>query len=75
MWDSRRHSCNIEREYYYYHTRTQLLSYLDEVLGIGGKDRVEDEVVQVSMLGREMVIVVDKILNVVVRANILHILE
>lgn len=50
-------------------------SYLDEVLGIASKDRVEDEVVQVSMLRREVVIVVDKILNVVVRANILHILE
>lgn len=36
------------------------------MLGIAGKDRVEDEVVQVSMLRREVVIVVDKILNIVV---------
>ena len=49
--------------------------YLDEVFSVRGKDRVEHEVVKVGMLGRPVVVVVDKVLNVVMRANIAHILE
>ncbi len=48
--------------------------YLDEVLGVGGEDRVEDEVVEVGVLRRKVVVMVDEILNVVVRSNVPHVL-
>lgn len=50
-------------------------SYLDHVLGIGSKYRVENKVVQVSMLSREVVIEVDKVFNVEVRPDVANVLS
>lgn len=57
------------------HTYTTQSSYLDEVLGVGGKDWVEHEVVEVGVVGGTMVVKVDKVLNVIVRANIPQVLK
>lgn len=47
-------------------------AYLDEVLGIGGEDGAEHEVVQVGVLRGMVVVKVDEVLNVVVRPDISH---
>lgn len=42
---------------------------------VAGKDGIEHEVVQVSMLSGEVVVKIDKVLNVVMGANISHLLK
>ena len=48
--------------------------YLDHVLAVGSKDWVENEVVQVSMLSRKIVVEVDEVFNVKVRSDVTNLL-
>jgi hypothetical protein len=50
-------------------------SHLDQVFGVGSKDRVENEVAQPSMLSRTVVAEVYKILYVVVGPDITKLLN
>lgn len=47
---------------------------LDEVLGVGSKYRVEDEMVEVGVAGRRVVVEVDEVLDVEVSADVAYIL-
>lgn len=71
--------CIFERNLFtydvlYVHTPLYVL-YLDEVFGIGGEHRVEDEVVKMSMFRGMVIVVIDEVLDIVMRANIAHLLQ
>ena len=56
------------------HTKCCSYMYLEHVLAIGSKDRVKDEVVEVSMLRRMVVVEIDEVLYAVVRLDVANFL-
>ena len=55
--------------------QTRSWSNLEELFGVMTEDGVEREVVQVAVLVATVVVVVDEVLDVVVRADVLDVLR
>ena len=55
--------------------QTRSWNNLEELLGVVAEDGVEREVMQVAVLVATVVVVVDEVLDVVVRADVLDVLR